>query len=634
MMALDNMTVDSTITWSTAGDATASTLLRPHQTMKGVFQCPEHSGFTSRDPLDVCPRCEQQKRQALEEKRDSVTQQLLTSDVDAAQDTKEILSQLENTMNQWKQTQHQQPPQVPPVQPPGQLPMQNQPAAALTPAIPGTMPPLESLALQVQTMQRMQEWMLQQKDQECQALRQQLESTNSQLSSLQVENALLQEKLTQQEQRMSQEMKLLKLSVKKKYEQQYQLIQQQQQHQQQHQHPNQAYNTSGSESGDSQKENHDDLLNTEVDTSRSTTPPLVNNKQNGSESAVRQNNANGAIKAPMPLTPNKPEMHGMTDYERNLMNKINASTLPAEETAPMSSTPEKAPIAERQSSNSSDEDKNGKAKKSSNGKVKKKTASKKKKNSDDEKAATDGKKKKSSHGKRSKSKDAKAERGNLKPWQRPHFRAPSSLREEQQQEYEKAVGASPSFEEEKTPEDVIVNQEKDYVGDMMDFIQPNSDDLPASPISVTAYGQEHDSYSLGPTVASSTYGEDKHEVDHKPITDPYGDNGVYTGTILTSTGLPHGYGEMIYQDDQEVYHGEWRHGRRHGQGHSSFSNGDRYEGEYRYDQRHGKGTYEWGDGRCYEGEFEEDKRHGRGKFTWPNGQVFEGLFNKGKRVQE
>lgn len=54
-----------------------------------------------------------------------------------------------------------------------------------------------------------------------------------------------------------------------------------------------------------------------------------------------------------------------------------------------------------------------------------------------------------------------------------------------------------------------------------------------------------------------------------------------------------------------------RHGRWHGYGRASFSNGDSYEGEYKFDQRHGRGVYKWHDGRVYDGMFSEDKRHGR-----------------------
>jgi hypothetical protein len=140
-----------------------------------------------------------------------------------------------------------------------------------------------------------------------------------------------------------------------------------------------------------------------------------------------------------------------------------------------------------------------------------------------------------------------------------------------------------------------------------------------------------DSASVGMTVASSTYGEDRQKVVEQVIMDPYGDKGHYTGVILRSTGMPHGSGRMIYQEDKRTYDGEWRHGRWHGFGRATFANNDNYEGEYRFDQRHGRGCYNWSDGRIYDGLFREDKRHGQGKFTWPDGAVYDGEFRNGQR---
>ena len=103
------------------------------------------------------------------------------------------------------------------------------------------------------------------------------------------------------------------------------------------------------------------------------------------------------------------------------------------------------------------------------------------------------------------------------------------------------------------------------------------------------------------SVASSTFGEDRHHVTDQEILDPYGDRGTYSGIILRSTGMPHGSGVMMYQEDHRTYDGEWRHGRWHGHGKATFANGDSYLGEYRFDQRHGRGRYEWNDGRVYDG---------------------------------
>ena len=147
----------------------------------------------------------------------------------------------------------------------------------------------------------------------------------------------------------------------------------------------------------------------------------------------------------------------------------------------------------------------------------------------------------------------------------------------------------------------------------------------------TAYSSNDDDGSLGQTVASSTYGDDRVKVTNKKLLDPYGDKGTYTGVVLRNTGMPHGLGRMMYEEDRRVFEGDWRHGRWHGYGRASFSNGDSYEGQYKFDQRHGNGIYRWNDGRIYDGQFSEDKRHGKGVFTWPDGAVYDGDFANGQR---
>ena len=144
------------------------------------------------------------------------------------------------------------------------------------------------------------------------------------------------------------------------------------------------------------------------------------------------------------------------------------------------------------------------------------------------------------------------------------------------------------------------------------------------------YSKE-DEKSMGNTVASSTYGEDRQKVVGQVLLDPYGDKGKYSGVVLRSTGMPHGVGRMVYEEDQRTYEGDWRHGRWHGFGRATFANGDSYEGEYRFDQRHGRGKYCWSDGRIYDGQFSEDKRHGKGTFKWPDGAIYDGDFVQGQR---
>lgn len=116
--------------------------------------------------------------------------------------------------------------------------------------------------------------------------------------------------------------------------------------------------------------------------------------------------------------------------------------------------------------------------------------------------------------------------------------------------------------------------------------------------------------------------------------------GYYTGTLLSTTLLPHGTGRMEYNHangdgnaDVAIYDGEWQYGHWHGYGSLQFQNGDMYIGTFEQDMRHGpQGLYQWKDGRIYEGPFVRDKRHGsHGTFTWPDGSRYQGEFVAGKR---
>jgi hypothetical protein len=54
-----------------------------------------------------------------------------------------------------------------------------------------------------------------------------------------------------------------------------------------------------------------------------------------------------------------------------------------------------------------------------------------------------------------------------------------------------------------------------------------------------------------------------------------------------------------------------QHGRWHGDGCASYSNGDSYKGEYKLGRRHGRGVYKWHTGAYYHGMLSEGKVHGK-----------------------
>jgi hypothetical protein len=74
------------------------------------------------------------------------------------------------------------------------------------------------------------------------------------------------------------------------------------------------------------------------------------------------------------------------------------------------------------------------------------------------------------------------------------------------------------------------------------------------------------------------------------------------------------------------YVGEFRNGKRNGQGTYTWANGNRYVGEFVNDKIEGQGTFTFKDGAKYVGPFHNEKRNGRGTYSWANGNVYVGEF--------
>lgn len=71
------------------------------------------------------------------------------------------------------------------------------------------------------------------------------------------------------------------------------------------------------------------------------------------------------------------------------------------------------------------------------------------------------------------------------------------------------------------------------------------------------------------------------------------------------------YGTVTYSDGPK-YVGEFKDGKRHGQGTTTDVNGDKYVGEFKHNKRHGRGTYTWAieksKGIKYVGDWKNNKR--------------------------
>ena len=80
------------------------------------------------------------------------------------------------------------------------------------------------------------------------------------------------------------------------------------------------------------------------------------------------------------------------------------------------------------------------------------------------------------------------------------------------------------------------------------------------------------------------------------------------------------------------YVGEWKDGKKHGQGTFTFASGNKYVGDWKDGKRHGQGTYTFANGNKYVGEFRNGEFHGQGTYTRADGRVQKGLWVKGKLI--
>ena len=63
---------------------------------------------------------------------------------------------------------------------------------------------------------------------------------------------------------------------------------------------------------------------------------------------------------------------------------------------------------------------------------------------------------------------------------------------------------------------------------------------------------------------------------------------------------------MTYPNGSK-YLGEYKDGKKHGQGTFTYPNGDKYVGEFKDGEKNGQGTFTFSDGRKGVGEFRNDR---------------------------
>ena len=84
----------------------------------------------------------------------------------------------------------------------------------------------------------------------------------------------------------------------------------------------------------------------------------------------------------------------------------------------------------------------------------------------------------------------------------------------------------------------------------------------------------------------------------------------------------------------DKYVGQFKDGKRTGQGTYTFANGNKYVGTFKDSHFDGQGTFTWSDGSKYVGAFKDSNFDGFGTFYNANGSIYQqGLWRDDKFVQ-
>jgi len=80
------------------------------------------------------------------------------------------------------------------------------------------------------------------------------------------------------------------------------------------------------------------------------------------------------------------------------------------------------------------------------------------------------------------------------------------------------------------------------------------------------------------------------------------------------------------------YEGEYKDGKRHGQGKLTYPDGRKFVGEWKDGEPIGQGTFTWSNGDKYVGEFKDGKKHGQGTYIKPEGRKNGTLYDKEGKI--
>eukprot|EP01050_Picozoa_sp_SAG11_P008723 SAG11_NODE_782_length_7192_cov_4.178063_3_plen_169_part_00 len=86
-----------------------------------------------------------------------------------------------------------------------------------------------------------------------------------------------------------------------------------------------------------------------------------------------------------------------------------------------------------------------------------------------------------------------------------------------------------------------------------------------------------------------------------------------TTRMVRERSYPHGSGKYCYRNG-DVYNGQWRKGKRHGNGTLWLHSGERYEGTFKADRYDGVGCFFFTNGSVCKGSWKAGRQHGRGRY--------------------
>ena len=98
-------------------------------------------------------------------------------------------------------------------------------------------------------------------------------------------------------------------------------------------------------------------------------------------------------------------------------------------------------------------------------------------------------------------------------------------------------------------------------------------------------------------------------------------------------GKYHGEGIIKYSDGTK-YVGKWQDGLPNGKGTLTDSSGNIYIGEFKDGKRHGRGIHTMSDGSIYDGQWEDSLPHGEGIYTFADGTIDKGIWKKGELIKQ